>query len=91
MSLIEEWLSSMVSIIVTGVLMTVDSECSVAVSSLSEAQCQPPMINYSTTTTDSTAAIIGGSVVAVIALTITAAVIITFIQKNGGNVNKQKA
>ena len=87
MSLIEEWLSGRVTIIVTGVLMTVDSECSVAISSLSEAECQPPTTNDSTTTTDSTAAIIGGSVVAVIALTIIAAVTITFILRN---VNKQK-
>ena len=44
-SLIEDWVSSGASIIVTGVLMTVDSECSVAISSLSEGECssiQPP-------------------------------------------------
>ena len=49
------------SIIVTGVLMTVNSECSVVISSLSEGECsptQPPTTNTST-------AIIGG-VVAVI-------------------------
>ena len=40
-SLIEEWVSGGTSIIVTGVLMTVDSECSVAISSLSEGECQP--------------------------------------------------
>ena len=77
-SLIEEWLSGRVTIIVTGVLMTVNSKCSVAISSLSEAECQPPTTD-STTTTDSTAAIfIGGSVVAVIlivALTIAAVTI----------------
>ena len=38
-SLIEEWVSGGASIIVTGVLMTVDSECSVAISSLSEGEC----------------------------------------------------
>ena len=94
-SLIEEWLSGRVTIIVTGVLMTVDSKCSVAISSLSEAECQPPTTDPttdSTTTTDNTAAIIGGSVVAVIlivALTI-AAVTITFILKNRGNIKKNK-
>ena len=38
-SLIEEWVSGGASIIVTGVLMTVDSECSVAISSLREGEC----------------------------------------------------
>ena len=82
------------SIIVTGVLMTVDSECSVAISSLGEAECQPPTNGPTTdstsTTTDSTAAIIGGSVVAVIliiALTF-AAVTITYF-KIRGNSNKR--
>ena len=41
-SLIEEWVSGGASIIVTGVLMTVDSKCSVAISSLSEGECQQP-------------------------------------------------
>ena len=38
-SLIEEWVSDGTSIIVTGVLMKVDSECSMAISSLSEGEC----------------------------------------------------
>ena len=40
-SLIEKWVSGGASIIVTGVLMTVDSECSVTISSLSEGECFP--------------------------------------------------
>ena len=40
-SLIEQWVRGGASIIVTGVLMTVDSECSVAISSLSEGECSP--------------------------------------------------
>ena len=83
--------------------MTVDSECSVAISSLREAECQPPTndptnnpttdptTDSRATTTDSTAAIIGGSVVAailIIALTF-AAVTITYFHKIRGNVNKQ--
>ena len=47
-SLIEEWVSGGDSIIVTGVLMTVDSKCSVAISSLSEGECQPPPTNPTT-------------------------------------------
>ena len=81
-SLIEEWVSGGTSIIVTGVLMTVDSKCSVAISSLSEGECQQPpttdpitdsevttsdpVTDSTPSTTDSTAAIIGGLVVAVI-------------------------
>ena len=48
-SLIEEWVSGgRASIIVTGVLMTVDSECSVAISSLSEGECSPIVIQTPT-------------------------------------------
>ena len=38
-SLLESWVSGGATIIVTGVLMTVDAECSVAISSLSEGEC----------------------------------------------------
>ena len=41
-SLIEQWVKSGASVIVTGVLMTVDSDCSVAISHLSEPECSPP-------------------------------------------------
>ena len=47
-SLIDEWVSGGASIIVAGILMTVDSKCSVALRSLSEGQClpkQPPTTN----------------------------------------------
>ena len=64
-SLIEEWVSSGASIIVTGVLMTVDSKCSVAISSLSEGECQPPPTNPTTdsevTTPDPTSDPVTGS------------------------------
>ena len=40
-SLIEEWVRGGASVIVTGVLMTVDPDCSVAISSLSEGECSP--------------------------------------------------
>ena len=74
-SLLESWVSGGATIIVTGVLMTVDAKCSVAISSLSEGECsmittQPPDITASSDTsqssTDNTAAIIGGVVVAVV-------------------------
>ena len=56
-SLIEEWVSGGAGIIMTGVLVTVDSECPVAISSLSEGECQPPPTNPITdrvTTSDPT-------------------------------------
>ena len=52
-SLIEKWVSGGASIIVTGILLRVDSECSVAISSLSEGECspiQPPPTNVVTDT-----------------------------------------
>ena len=66
-SLIEDWVRGGASIIVKGVRMTVDSECSVAISSLSEGEClkipptpdptpdhKPTTDTSSTATTDST-------------------------------------
>ena len=53
-SLIEKWVSGGASIIVTGVLMRVDSECSVAISSLSERECSPTQPPPPITTTDNT-------------------------------------
>ena len=90
-SLIEEWVSNGASIIVTGVLMTVDTECSVAIASLSEGQCSATTESTMTTndstvtTTESTMttngstmpAIIGGvvAVILIIALPIAAVVV----------------
>ena len=56
-SLIDDWVSGGASIIVTGVLMTVDSECSVAISSLSERECsviQTPTTDPTTSSTMTT-------------------------------------
>ena len=44
-SLIEDWVRGGPGVIVTGVLMTVDSHCSVAISFLSERECLPPHAN----------------------------------------------
>ena len=96
-SLIEEWVSGGAGIIMTGVLVTVDSECPVAISSLGEGECQQPPTTEPTTkptTTDNTAAIIGGVVAVVLIITFAVVTIImTLILKNRcGNVsiNKQK-
>ena len=68
-SLIEEWVSGGASIIVTGVLMTVDSECSVAISSLSEGECLTS--NSSASSSSDTGAIIAGVVVIILIIAIT--------------------
>ena len=97
-SLIEEWVSGGASIIMTGVLMTVDSKCSVAISSLSEGECQPPPTNPITdrvTTSDPTSDPVTDSTptttdntaaiiggVVAVVLIITVAVTITFLLKN---------
>ena len=48
-SLIEDWVRGGPGVIVTGVLMTVDPNCSVAISSLSERECLPPPTDPPTT------------------------------------------
>ena len=81
-SLIEEWVGGGASIIVTGVLIRVNSECSVAISSLSEKMCsttQPPVTN--TNMTPVTAAIIGGTVTVLTITFAVVAIILTLILK----------
>ena len=51
-SLIEDWVRGGASIIVTGVLMTVDSGCSVAISSFSEGECLSPTTETPATTVE---------------------------------------
>ena len=51
-SLIEEWVSGGASVIVTGVQITVDSECSVVISSLNEGECSPTQPPTTDNTTD---------------------------------------
>ena len=52
-SLLESWVSGRATIIVTGVLMTVDTECPVAISSLSEGECSMTTIQTPDTTASS--------------------------------------
>ena len=86
-SLIEAWVrGGEASLIMTGVLMTVDSHCSVAISSLSQPQCPPsstdmPAVERSSDQEPAQVsdAIIGGVVTVVIVLIITVAVITIII------------
>ena len=99
-SLIEAWVSNGDSITVTGILVRVDSECSVAISSLSEGECsqtQPSTTNGTTTelsSTDYTVAIIGGVVAVIIVLIVTTIIVIVIVfilLKNGrGELSTEK-
>ena len=84
-SLLESWVSGGATIIVTGVLMIVDAECSVAISSLSEGECsmtttQPPDTGTpssdSQSSTDNTAAVIGGVVAVIFIITVAITIVI---------------
>ena len=83
-SLIEEWVRGGVSLIVTGVLMTVDPHCSVAISSPDQPECS--LATSSSTTAPVSDAVIGGVVavviVIVIAVTIAVIIIVFLILKN---------
>ena len=89
-SLIEDWVrGGEASLIMTGVLMTVDSHCSVSISSLSQPQCPPsstdmPAVERSSDEEPAQVsdAIIGGVVAVVIVLIITVAVIIILVLRN---------
>ena len=103
-SLIEQWVRGGASIIVTGVLITVDSECSVAISSLSEGECsptQPPPTTTPTTNPTTSAAseqsfptaAFGGVVAVVIVLIIAitlAVVAVVALRRRHGNLSVKK-
>ena len=71
---IEEW----ASIIVTGVLMTADTDCSVAISTLCERKCSPTQPPTADSSIVNTPAIVG-VVAVVVALTIVIIVVITAV------------
>ena len=93
-SLIEDWVKGGPSIVVDGVRMTVDSECSVAISSLSEGECDT---TTSSTSSSNNAAIIGGIVAAVvivlsIVIAITVVIIVALVLKTRrGDLSIKKA
>ena len=105
-SLLESWVSGGAAIIVTGVLMTVDAECSVAISSLSEEECsmtttQPPDTTASSETTsdapssqsstDNTAAIIGGVVAVVFIIALTVLIVALVLRSRCREISIKKA
>ena len=78
-SLIEEWMSGGASIIVTGILMTVDYECSVAISSLSEGECSPTSDSTTTTNDVTMSAIVGGVVAVILIISSTVVVLVVLV------------
>ena len=105
-SLIENWVRGGPGVIVTGVLMTVDSHCSVAISSLSERECLPPPANTDPTViggVDSPApdtganqeGLIAGAVVAVVVIVliiaITIAIVVIVLKSRRGKVSLKKS
>ena len=94
-SLIEDWVRDGATVIVTGVLMTLDSDCSVAISSLNEGECDTTTASTSSQSSSNNAAIIGGTVAAVVIVLIVAialVIIVALVLKNRrGNVSIKKA
>ena len=100
-SLIEDWVSGGPGVIVTGVLMTVDSHCSVAISSLSEGECSPHShptsnVNGPTRPTGSddegtTTAIIAGAAAEVVIVLIIAITIAITLKSRRGELSLKKS
>ena len=93
-SLLESWVSGGATIIVTGVLMTVDAKCSVAISSLSEGECsmtttQPP--ETATTSSTSNTAIIGGAVAVVFIIALTVVIVALVLRSRRREFSIRKA
>ena len=88
-SLIEKWVSRGASIIVTGVLMTVDPTCSMGISSLSEGECSPlTSKGLSADAIAKSLAITGGVVVAVLIIAIAVIIIVIIVlNKHRGNMS----
>ena len=101
-SLIEKWVSNGADIIVTGLIMTVDTKCSVQISSFGEEECSEIAIPHSTppSTVDSTlnpdpstgntvspGAIIGGIVAVILIIAITVSIVFIMKQYCGNRKN----
>ena len=76
-SMIEEWVSGGTSLIVTGIRMTVDSDCSVAISSPDEPECSPSPITTENATNISS--FVAGLVVIVIVIIVATAALILIV------------
>ena len=83
-SAIEEWVSGEPSLIVTGIRMTIDSDCSVPITSPDDPECSPstPVMNSNSAT--NTTLIVAGvtGVIAIIIIATAALILIMCILKN---------
>ena len=90
-SLIEDWVNTAPRVLVRGVLMKVDSECSVAISSLSEesecsnATMQPPVASTSSSVTTSLTTITGAAA-AILTVIIVLVSIIVLLKVRGSRI-----
>ena len=90
-SLMEDWVRGGASIVVTRVLITVDTDCAVAISSFNERECSSS--SQTDTSSDHTLAIIGGVVAVVIVLIIAitvVAIVALFMKKRHGDSSTKK-
>ena len=85
-SMIEEWVRGETSLIVTGIRMTIDSDCSVAISSPDEPECSPSpittpvmpeMINSNSAT--NTPSVVAGVVVVIVIIVIATTALISIM------------
>ena len=89
-SLIEAWVrGSRASVIVTGVLMTIDVNCSVAITSPSDPECSytpPPSTDAVCSTSNNTPSVVAGVVVVIviIVIAVTSTTIVWKIRQGGG-------
>lgn len=81
-SILEDWVKSGPSFTVTGVLMTVDSQCSVPISSLTEEECLKDTSPSSTTSQASSMmiSVIGGAVAVVVFIIVLIIIIIIVVK-----------
>ena len=77
-SLIEDWVGGGASVIVAGVLMSVDTKCWVTISSPDEPECSSGVVGSSSSSESSTVVIIG-AVVAVIVVVVALVIIVVIV------------
>ena len=86
-SLIEKWVSNGADIGVTGLHMTVDTKCSVEISSFNEGECleipnsTPPPNAGPTDSANNTGAIIGGIVAIILIIALSLIIVVVLILK----------
>ena len=78
-SLIEDWVGRGASVIVAGILLTVDTKCSVTISSPDEPECSSEVVGSSSSSSESSTMVIIGAVVAVIVAVVAVVIIVVIV------------